>query len=164
MATAGGPSLAALVLLWCALLHTTGAVRESALGHSLGVFPDADVPEEAGDSVSLDPDDPADEAEVNYLANEAEDLLSKAAERRMLLAIEVVLRLQRQWRRRRRPRRSCRGSGVIGAIGDGTTKALLAWQGAKVSAPPHRVGTTLDAILSRNLTLQRGDEDDLLLA
>lgn len=63
MATAGGPSLAALVLLWCALLHTTGAVRESALGHSLGVFPDADVPEEAGDSVSLDPDDPADEAE-----------------------------------------------------------------------------------------------------
>lgn len=36
---------------------------------------------------------------------------------------------------RRRPRRSCRGSGVIGAIGDGTTKALLAWQGVRRTRP-----------------------------
>jgi len=52
---------------------------------------------------------------VNYLANEAEDLLARAAERRMLLAIDVVLRLQRQWRRRKRAREAAiaRGDPVV---------------------------------------------------
>ncbi|CAJ1441380.1 unnamed protein product [Effrenium voratum] len=45
-------------------------------------------------------------AMVNYLANEAEedDYLAKAASHRMLVAIEVVMRLQQQWRRRKRRR------------------------------------------------------------
>ncbi|CAE7899954.1 unnamed protein product, partial [Symbiodinium sp. KB8] len=43
---------------------------------------------------------------VNYLANEAvEDPLAKAVERRMLLAIEVVTRIQRTWRRRQAARK-----------------------------------------------------------
>jgi len=50
---------------------------------------------------------------VNYLANEAEDQLARAAERRMLLAIEVVLRLQRQWRRRKRAREAARARGEL---------------------------------------------------
>eukprot|EP00435_Cladocopium_sp_Y103_P025883 s2971_g6.t1 len=50
---------------------------------------------------------------VNYLANEAEDQLARAAERRMLLAIDVVLRLQRQWRRRKRAREAARARGEL---------------------------------------------------
>ncbi|CAE7456401.1 unnamed protein product [Symbiodinium natans] len=49
---------------------------------------------------------------VNYLANEAvEDPLAKAVERRMLLAIEVVTRIQRSWRRRQAERKKAREQG-----------------------------------------------------
>mmetsp|Transcript_25073 Transcript_25073/g.58122 ORF Transcript_25073/g.58122 Transcript_25073/m.58122 type:complete len:530 (+) Transcript_25073:559-2148(+) len=49
---------------------------------------------------------------VNYLANEAiEDPLAQAVERRMLLAAEVVLKIQRRWRRRQEQRRKAREAG-----------------------------------------------------
>eukprot|EP00913_Durusdinium_trenchii_P003004 g2776.t1 len=88
---------------------------------------------------------------VNYLANEAEeipclrlnggavlrqDLLSKAAERRMLLAIEVVLRLQRQWRRRKRRREAARAAAE--AAGDDPDAAVAAAESSEPSEMERR--------------------------
>jgi len=51
---------------------------------------------------------------VNYLANEAvEDPLAKAVERRMLLAIEVVTRIQRSWRRRQAAKKQAIEQGPV---------------------------------------------------